>query len=251
MTKKLFLLRGLIRESRHWGDMPLLIEKAIDDIEVITPNLPGVGPYHRQTSPNNFDDMIHFIRRQHQDKIGQGGHCLLAMSLGGMLAKRWTELYPQDFTKLILVNTSFKGLNPLFQRLQPISLWHFLKLFFIKDIQKRELGIIQMVSNKTEHHAKVHRLCTHIQADAPVSRQSFINQVKAALFFKPNLTPPSAKLMILAGEKDRLCHVQCSNKIHELWGGELHLHPDAGHDLPIDDPDWFLKHVKNFLEQKQ
>lgn len=247
MTKKLILIRGLVRESRHWGDVPSKLQKILPQLEVITPDLPGVGVFHHLTSPNNFDEMIHFIRKTHQSQIEDGGHIILAMSLGGMLAKRWSELYPHDFQKMILANTSFKGINPLLQRLQPKAILTFMKLFFLSDVSKRELGILQLVSNATERYAEIHSSWDEIQKSAPVSKKSFINQMTAALNFKPNISAPKAKLLILAGEKDRLCDVACSKKLHELWKGEIKIHPTAGHDLPIDAPDWFIEQVKNFL----
>lgn len=247
MTKKLFLLRGLVRESRHWGDVPGLLQQAIPNIEIITPNIPGTGPFYQQTSPNNFDDMINAMRSQYKEQLSTGGHTLLAMSLGGMIAKRWTELYPQDFTKLILVNTSFKGINPIYKRLQPMAMLSFAKLFFTPKIEDRELGIIQLVSNAQHRQAEIHKQWMIIQQSAPVSKKSFLNQIKAALTFNPSLEKPKPKLYILAGEKDRLCSVDNSRKLHELWGGEIAIHPAAGHDLPIDAPEWFIEQVKNIL----
>jgi len=247
MTKKLFLLRGLVRESRHWGDIPQLLQKSLPNMEIITPNIPGSGPFYKDITPNNFDDMINSMRTYYAQQISGGGHTLLAMSLGGMIAKRWTELFPQDFSQLILVNTSFKGINPIYKRLQPKSMLEFLKLFLTKDIAKREKQIIQLVSNASHRHDEVHRRWIEIQRTAPVSRKSFINQLTAALTFTPNIDKPKPKLHLLAGEHDRLCSVDCSKKLHEIWGGEIAIHPNAGHDLPIDAPDWFVEKVQAIL----
>lgn len=249
MTKRLFLLRGLVRESRHWGDVPSILKSQLPEFDVITPNIPGVGQYYQQPSPNNFDEMIHFIRDQYKTELSQGENTILAMSLGGMMAKRWSEIYPKDFQKMILVNTSYKGINPLYKRIQPSAMLSFLKLFFTFDIEKRELGIIKLISNATHRYQDVHRLWLDIQKSAPVSKKSFINQVTAALTFNPDKSAPKPKLLILAGAKDRLCSVECSKKLHELWAGDIYIHPAAGHDIPIDDPNWFVDQVKNFLQE--
>jgi pimeloyl-ACP methyl ester carboxylesterase len=247
MTKKLFLLRGLIRESRHWGDVPNALQKVLPNIDIITPNIPGAGPYHQSISPNNFDEMINFMRNQYSKELTSGSHALLAMSMGGMIAKRWTELYPQDFSKLILVNTSFKGINPVYKRLQPGGMLEFLKIFLTLNIKEREKKIINLVSNAKHRHDDVHKLWAEIQQSAPVSRKSFFNQITAALTYHPSLEKPVPSVYILAGEKDRICSVECSKKLHELWGGEISIHPNAGHDLPIDAPEWFMEKVQNIL----
>lgn len=250
MTKKLILLRGLVRESRHWGDVPSRVQEDLPELEVITPNIPGVGNFNHITSPNNFDDMIHFVRKNYQSELNDGGHIILAMSLGGMLAKRWSELYPKDFQTMILVNTSYKGINPLYHRLQPKGMLQFIKLFLTGDVTQRELGIIKLISNAKERYPEVHAAWCEIQKKSPVSKKSFINQIKAALTFNPDTAAPKARLLILAGAKDRLCNVACSKKLHELWKGDLIIHPTAGHDIPIDDAKWFIEQVTKFVRAK-
>lgn len=241
------LLRGLVREKRHWGDFIGELKNKLPDHKIITPEIPGVGEYKDITSPPNFDEMIHFMRDKCKDELKGQETLIMAMSLGGMIAKRWDELYPDDFKKLVLVNTSFKGINPIIKRLQPNSIKKFFKLFMTPKIEDRELGILRMVSNNWSEHPKLLKEWSAIQRDAPVSRKSFINQMRAALSYTPSKEKPKAQLLYLAGKKDRLCSYHCSEKLQELWGGELALHPTAGHDLPIDDGPWLAQKIKDFI----
>ena len=39
---------------------------------------------------------------------------------------------------------------------------------------------------------------------------------------------------------DRLVSPRCSQRLAAAWKVPLALHPSAGHDLPLDDPDWLL-----------
>lgn len=245
----IFLLRGLVREKRHWGIFVDQMKEAFPDAKIITPEIPGVGEYHNMTSPSNFDAMIEFMRNKHLEDLKGGGHLIFAISLGGMIAKRWNELHPEDFSHMVLGNTSFKGINPILQRLQPNAIKNFAKLFVTNDLLQRELGILRMVSNNWSEHARILKEWVEIQADAPVSRKSFINQIKAALTFSPSKKKPKAKLLILAGKKDRLCSYKSSEKLHELWDGEFKLHSTAGHDLPIDDGAWLTEQIKEFSER--
>lgn len=242
------LLRGLVREKRHWGDFPRLLKEAIPQLNIILPEIQGVGEFADMISPSNFDEMISFMRNQILEDLQNEDTIILAISLGGMIAKRWTELHPEDFSKMILLNTSFKGINPLFNRLQPSALIKFLKIFMTGSLEKREEQIVQLVSNEKDNHAGLVEDWIKIQNDAPVKKQSFVNQIRAALSFTPSKKRPQIPVMILAGIGDRLCHYKSSLKLHNIWGGSIHLHETAGHDLPSDDPQWLINKVKKFIE---
>ncbi len=241
------LLRGLVREKRHWGRFIDELKEALPDHKIITPEIPGVGEFNNVTTPPSFDQMIEFMREKLGEELKGQETLIMAMSLGGMIAKRWDELYPNDFKKLVLVNTSFKGINKLTKRLQPQSIKAFGKLFMTPGVQEREIGILRMVSNNWSDHPRILKEWVDIQKDAPVSRKSFINQIRAALSYSPGQEKPNAELLFVASKKDRLCSYHCSEQLHELWGGKLELHPTAGHDLPIDDGPWLAQKIKEFI----
>lgn len=242
------LLRGLVREKRHWGDFPAKLKKAFPKAKVLTPEIQGVGEYHAITSPRNFDEMIAFMRKNISNDLSNGPTMVVAISLGGMLARRWDELYPGDFQKMVLINTSFKGINPLFKRLRFGSFMRFLKVFATRSAEKREELILQTVSNTPGKRKELLKPWIQIQADAPVNRLSALNQLAAALTFSPSKEAPNSDLLFLAGKKDRLCSYECSVKLHNLWGGQIEIHPKAGHDLPADDPDWLVEKISSFAQ---
>ena len=45
------LLRGLMREQRHWGAFVELLAKAFPQHQVVTLDLPGNGLLHQRASP--------------------------------------------------------------------------------------------------------------------------------------------------------------------------------------------------------
>jgi len=47
----------------------------------------------------------------------------------------------------------------------------------------------------------------------------------------------------LNGARDRLVDARCSERLAQAWQVELHTHPDAGHDLPLDDGEWVARQV--------
>jgi hypothetical protein len=43
----------------------------------------------------------------------------------------------------------------------------------------------------------------------------------------------------------------CSREIAHRWGCPLAVHPQAGHDLPLDDGPWVLATVRDWLATAQ
>lgn len=246
--KNIVLLRGLVRESRHWGDFPHKLKNELKEYEILTPEIQGVGQYTNIDSPDNLIDMIEFMREQIKGKLNQDT-IIIAISLGGMIAKQWSEKYPNDFKKMILINTSFKGLNPIFHRLKPNAILQFLNIAITPHIGMRERKILNLISNVEEKRQENHHNWVEIQKESPVSHKSFINQIKAALKFKPSETPPELDSLIIAAKKDRLCHYNCSTTLSKKWNIPLKLHQTAGHDLPMDDPTWLIKTIKEFIKK--
>lgn len=245
----IFLLRGLVREKKHWDWFKGYLQDAFPSANIILLEIPGVGESFDLTSPDNFTDMIKFMRDNSLSYIDdKNENILIAMSLGGMIARVWLDQYKTDFSKLILINTSFKGITPLFQRLRPLSILRFIRIFFTPSIRSREKLILAMVSNNKSQREKLLDGWIDIQEKRPVKRNSFINQIKAALTSKVDISVPSnVKILILAGKKDKLCNYKSSIKLNQAWGGDILIHETAGHDLPIDDPRWLVQTIKKWI----
>jgi pimeloyl-ACP methyl ester carboxylesterase len=54
-------------------------------------------------------------------------------------------------------------------------------------------------------------------------------------------------VLVLGSEQDRLVSVLCSKALAQQGAYELRLHPDAGHDLPLDDGPWVARQVQSWL----
>jgi len=50
--------------------------------------------------------------------------------------------------------------------------------------------------------------------------------------------------VLFVSENDHFVSSSCSKNLAKSWGCELHIHPWAGHDLPLDDPDWIIEHLR-------
>lgn len=254
MALQIYLLRGLVRESRHWGQFPTIVKDYFPGSQVHMLEIKGVGKTHEKTSPGRFEEMVKDMREEFlsikENALDQDTHVLIAISLGGMIAKTWYDLYPKDFQAFCLMNTSYKGINSLFKRLRPKALLNFLKIVFTPSIEKRELAILKLTSNSQEVIEREYPNWLEIQKSAPVKRKSFFRQIMAALRYKSSLKALKTEHLVLCSLQDRICHSDCSYEIHQLWQGELKVHPTAGHDLSLDAPQWICENLKIFLDKR-
>lgn len=245
------LIRGLIRETEHWGPFVGQLQEAFPGSTVHGLDLPGAGRHFRDRTPLSVEGMVHRMR---QDLLSlpiekARPRVLIAVSLGGMVASQWMQDFPQDFQRIVLINTSFAQFNPPWQRLRPEALKALLPVLALQGIQ-REKRILQVVSNRPEHYAEVARTWARIQFDRPVSKLNGLRQLLAAFRFNSRLKTTPVPALVLASTRDRMVSVECSKSIAEAWNLPIRFHPNAGHDLTTDDPSWAVREVRSWLSTK-
>lgn len=54
-------------------------------------------------------------------------------------------------------------------------------------------------------------------------------------------------VLLLAGQQDRLVNVKCSLALAQHWHCAIRVYPTAGHDLPLDDGDWVVRQIQEWL----
>lgn len=253
------LLRGLAREARHWGSFPTDLQKALETdgkvIRVEALDLPGAGRYSEMKSPMTIAGITDFVReksleiRERQRLMGErpaSKVVLVAVSLGGMIAARWMERWPKDLSACILVNTSFRGVSPIFHRLSPSALLHLYRILRTKDEKDREANVLKMISNRPEFHEATAAQWAKYQLERPVSIENFARQLLAASLFHPSLEEPPCPVLVVGSAGDRMVSPQCSISISEHWQTKFVQHESAGHDLPLDDPRWLIEQIRAF-----
>ena len=83
------------------------------------------------------------------------------------------------------------------------------------------------------------------EKEYPTSRKSFVRQLLAASSFQvPNRI--GQKTLFIASLKDRFVNHSCSAALAQHYNQPVSLHLFAGHDLPLDDPDWLIHEIINF-----
>lgn len=244
-------LRGLTRESRHWGDFVSLFQNAMPSHTVLLLDLPGNGVLNQQRSPSQVQDMVAYCRTTLASRQLAPPYSVLAMSLGAMVAVAWADAHPQEVEAQVLINTSLRPFSPFYQRLQPQNYAKLLRLALLGATPETwENAILDMTSNV--RNEMVLPLWQALRIERPVSHLNALRQLLAAARYRAPQRKPVPPTLILASEQDQLVSVECSKILATQWQSALRLHPGAGHDLPLDDGPWVAAQVRQWqLEQQR
>jgi len=82
----------------------------------------------------------------------------------------------------------------------------------------------------------------------PVSRANTLRQLVAAARYSAPQVRPAVPILVLGSAGDRLVDPRCSLELARRWGTAFAQHPDAGHDLPLDDAPWVADRVRAWLQ---
>jgi pimeloyl-ACP methyl ester carboxylesterase len=238
MSEPWILLRGLTRESRHWGAFAALLAAREGVLPI---DLPGNGTEVHAHSPLAVDTYVDALRAEAQRRGARAPHRVLAMSLGGMVATSWALRYPEEIERLVLVNTSMRPYSRVYERLRPAAWPALLRVARQWDGRDAQ-GIAETLIHGLTC-ARRDTLVTDldawraIRASAPVSRANALRQLAAAARYTARGVPRCA-VLVVSSRGDRLVNPVCSARLARAWNAPTAEHPWAGHDLPHDDPQW-------------
>jgi pimeloyl-ACP methyl ester carboxylesterase len=240
------LLRGLTRDRRHWGDFPDRLRAALPaGARVVAPDLAGNGARWRERSPATVEAMVEDLRAQVQALGLRPPLRLLAMSLGAMVAIEWARRYPAELAGVLLINTSVRPLSPLQHRLRP-GAWPTVLGALARrgdgaGLQRRVLALTSRRWQPDEPAgAQLLAQWVDWQRACPVQPANALRQLWAAARYRAPARRPALPICLLNGAGDRLVHPACSEALACAWDLPLQRHPTAGHDLPLDEPDWVV-----------
>lgn len=245
------LLRGLTRETAHWGGFGAALQQALSPARVLALDLPGNGQLHALRSPADVAAMVAWCRAEVARRGLPGPLHVLAMSLGGMVATEWAYRAPQELAGCVLINTSFAPLSPFWRRLRPRHYPRLLQLALGGGAAARwEQTILEMTSQRAGELAGVLPEWIAARQQRPVRGANALRQLLAAARYRVGPQAPAVPLLLLGSEQDRLVDVRCTLAAARRWGCPVRLHPWAGHDLPLDDPAWVIAQVQDWLARR-
>ncbi len=239
-------LRGLTRDSRHWGDFIDEFKNAFPDHPIVTLDLAGNGHLHQRSSRTRVPDMVRDCRVQLESRGIAPPYHLLALSLGAMVALAWALAYPREIAAQVLINTSFRPFSPFYERLRPANYGKFLQLLLSNaGACEWERAILQMTSNRRD--TSVLPLWISWRLANPVTPRNALRQLSAAAQFEAPSDAPLVPTLLLASANDQLVSVRCSRVLARQWVCPLVEHPSAGHDVALDDGKWVTDQVRAWL----
>jgi pimeloyl-ACP methyl ester carboxylesterase len=247
----IYLLRGLTRESGHWG------QEFLDELQQAYPHacihlldLPGSGRHYQVQCPVSVGAMVEFMRAEVAADIeaGKGTNLVMATSLGSMVVTEWAIRYPDDFQAMVLISPSFKGTCKMNERMRP-GIWkEVLQVPMSLSLEKKEARLLRINSNDTANFQQTLRQWIAIQQAHPMTTSNILRQTLAGMLYKPSGTMPTMPVLILASRSDRLLDCDCVEKVHTMLGGVLVWNETSGHGLPIDAPEWLVEQVAGWSD---
>jgi pimeloyl-ACP methyl ester carboxylesterase len=239
------LLRGLCRETGHWGDFLPLFRQAFPSVAVLPIDFPGNGCLHKLQSATTVPSMVEDCRQQLAKAGVFAPYGVLALSMGAMVSVAWAQAYPHEISRQVLINTSLRPMSPFYQRLRPSNYPGLMRLLLsAADHRQWEQAIWRMTSQLSP--PGVVEDWIRLRQQHPVRVINTLRQLWAASRFAAPLSAPTTPTLVLASTQDALVNVACSRTIARQWQQPLVEHPSAGHDLPLDDPRWVIDQVLNW-----
>jgi pimeloyl-ACP methyl ester carboxylesterase len=244
------LLRGLTRESGHWGAFPALLRASLPSAQIVLLDLPGNGALNAHRSPTRIDAMARWCDEQMRSRGIAPPFHLLAVSMGAMVAIEWAVHDPSAIAGCVLINTSLRPFDPWYRRLRPASYPRLLR-FALGGARnaRHEAAILALTSRNPAAAGSVLNDWVALRAERPVSHRNALRQLLAAACYRAPASPPEVPLLVLTSRGDALVHPRCSQQLAQRWHAQIAVHPWAGHDLPLDDGPWVAEQIAGWLRK--
>lgn len=243
------LLRGLARESRHWGAFVDTFRARLGGAEIVALDLPGNGCLNGMRSFTRVADMVDWCRLELSSRGLHPPYHLLGMSLGAMVVVEWAYAHADEVRGGILINTSLRQFSPFYWRLRPVNYSALIKLVLLGGSDEEwEATILRVTSRRERDVAGVLASWIAWRRERPVGRPNALRQLLAAWRYRAPAEQPAAPILVLASSQDALVDPRCSREIATRWSATYVEHPTAGHDLPLDDGAWVARQVGVWLD---
>lgn len=246
-TSSWILLRGLARETGHFGEFTPLVRRAMPDATVVPLDFPGTGTRLREPTPKTMGELVERVRDEAMTKVEPGKPLFVfGMSMGGMAAMEWADRYPTETSGIVVVASSASNVS------RPLARFSLRGIgaaaanrFLTRDPFAREARMVRLLMHTRERHDEAAKLWGEIARDRPLSSDAVRTQVRAAARWR---APEALKVpaLFLVGARDKLVDPQCTIALARRFQTHAVVHPDAGHDLTTDAGPWAIEQMKDF-----
>ena len=177
------------------------------------------------------------------DEVGVEGAHVMGLSLGGCVALQLAVSHPRRVNRLIVVNSfarlRHEGIRTLAGRLSRLYA-------ALKGMDALAWIVATSLFDDPEYQAITYQRIR--QNDLGVMRRMML--VLARFDILADLKRIQAPTLVLIGDRDRTVSPLCAyDMMARIPRARLRVIPDAGHALPYDQPEAFIKHTLEFLGQ--
>ena len=248
-SRSWILVRGLGRGIGHWATFQERLKNKFPSDRFYFIDLPGNGYLFDVEAPTDLSEytpyLIQQLKKQNYDFKDKAYG--LGFSLGAMALVELQNFAPDFFEKLILINTSAANFSSVFDRLSPKAFWLAFQLLFIKNLAARELKTLTVTTSLkaaviTDKYKKDLDLIVKFSQKYRSKISNILRQLLAAARYRFPLRR-NCRVLILSGAKDVFVSPKCSKDIEKIWQCEHEIHPNAGHDICFEDPDWVIENM--------
>lgn len=245
---KILLLRGLVREKRHWGSFLNILQESLLRTKIITLDLPGMGDQAKEVSPTSIREIVVHIRRRWLENVtGKENWGIFGVSLGGMIALDWASTFENDFQLVVVANSSASNLSPLHHRLLFRSLPALSQTLMSLNSYERERAILNVTSRMLVDKNSQALSWSEFAPD----KVSFVTTATRQLLAARGFSAPKnilSPVFFLNSAKDGLVSSKCSEALSRFYRRPLFTHAEAGHDITLDAPDWVASKIKDICK---
>ncbi|MEY3049821.1 MAG: hypothetical protein RL365_1859 [Bacteroidota bacterium] len=241
-----YLLRGLSRESAHWGMFPQDLLDKFPHSKVIEMDLPGVGMLNQINSPTRINPIIDVLRSTYYSK--EGTNIFIASSLAALVAITWVQQGKNEFQGLVLLSPSLKGICKFTERIKPRS-WYDCGLIMLHpSVRVREKKLLKINLNDNTSRNELLNTWIGINKSRPYKAKNVFRQLLAGTRFNLLDHPIQIPILISGSKKDRLVASTCFIKLKIKLGADIVLHDYAGHALTLDASAWLTDRIYSWQQ---
>lgn len=236
-------IRGLARPAAHWWKFPDFFKQIFPDDQIEMLDIRGNGEQAHMPSFTSIAENVRDLRAR-SELLKLGPVHLMTISLGSMIGIEWAHLFPNEIRTLTVINTSDARTSKPWQRLQIKNFPLFLKALTLPNNSiEKELAIFDFTAQNLKNKKQVAAaFAKHI----PTSKENILRQLFAASHFqlpeKPNMP-----ILLLSSLGDKMVSPECSRNIEKEWKIKAHWHPSAGHEIPLEEPEWVCEQIRRNL----
>jgi pimeloyl-ACP methyl ester carboxylesterase len=244
-SRKWIFIRGLGRHALHWAPFADEFKTFFPNDEIEFLDLRGNGTLAHSPSFLNIPDNVRDLRSRSKLLKKYGSIHIMSISLGSMVGVEWARTFPQEIEGLVAINTSDRGSSSFYQRMRPQNYLGILQILARSPSNEDIENYILKMTVRNPEHKKA--WAQEFAKTPPTTRTNFLRQLIAAGSYLFPDHKPKTEVLLLCSEGDQLVNPACTKNIAEMWTLKPHIHPTAGHDIPLEDPTWVCREIQNWL----